>query len=183
LVLELAVRDRRIPTNPALGVTLPRLPMSEQRFLTAAELDALADAMPFERDTVLTLVLGWTGIRFGEAAALRVESVDTLRRRVRITAAVAEVRGSIIIGTPKTHTSRSIVLPGFLAQILGEYLGTVRRSGLVFSDAAGGPLRVTNWNRRTFTPTASSVGLILPKLRVHDLRHSAASIMIASGAA
>jgi integrase len=57
-----------------------------------------------------------------------------------------------------------------------------RRSGLVFSDVAGGPLRVTNWNRRTFTPTASSVGLIPPKLRVHDLRHSAASIMIASGA-
>jgi integrase len=181
-VLELAVRDRRIPTNPALGVTLPRLPMSEQRFLTAVELDALSDAMPSERDTVLTLVLGWTGVRFGEAAALRIESVDILRRRVRISAAVAEVRGSIIIGTPKTHASRSVVLPGFLAPILSEYLARVGRSGLVFPDAAGGPLRVTNWNQRTFTPTARSIGLIPPKLRVHDMRHTAASLQISSGA-
>ena len=104
-VLELAVRDRRIPTNPALSVTLPRLPISEQRFLTTAELDALADAMPSERDAVLTLVLGWTGVRFGEAAALRVESIDTLRRRFRIVEAVAEVRGKIVAGTPR-HTRR-----------------------------------------------------------------------------
>lgn len=138
--------------------------------------------MPSERDRVLCLMLGWTGVRFGEAAALRVESVDTLRRRVRITEAVAEVRGSIIIGTPKTHASRSVVLPGFLAPIIGEYLANVRRSGLVFPDRAGGPLRVTNWNRRTFTPTATALGLIPPKLRVHDLRHTAASLMITSGA-
>jgi len=116
------------------------------------------------------------------SAGLRVELVDTLRRRIRITEAVAEVRGSIIIGTPKTHASRSIVLPGFLAPILREYLATVRRFGLVFPDAVGGPLRVTNWNRRTLTPSATSVGLIPPKLRVHDLRHTAASLMIASGA-
>jgi integrase len=181
-ILELAVRDRRIPTNPAHGITLPRLPVAEQRFLGPDELETLADAMPSQRDRVLCLLLGWTGVRFGEAAALRVESVDTLRRRVWITEAVAEVRGSIIIGTPKTHASRSVVLPGFLAPILGEYLATVRRSGLVFPDAAGGPLRVTNWNQRTFTPTATSVGPMPPKLRVHDLRHTAASLMIASGA-
>jgi integrase len=61
-------------------------------------------------------------------------------------------------------------------------LATVRRSGLVFPDAARGPLRVTNWNRRTFRPSATSVGLIPPTLRVHDLPHTAASLMIASGA-
>jgi len=60
-ILDVAVRDRRIPTNPALGVTLPRLPLSTQRFLRAAELDALADAMPSERDALLLLVLGMDG--------------------------------------------------------------------------------------------------------------------------
>jgi hypothetical protein len=43
-VLDLAVRDRRIAANPALGVTLPRLPLSEQRFLTVGQLGGLADA-------------------------------------------------------------------------------------------------------------------------------------------
>jgi integrase len=153
--------------------------MSEQRFLTAPELDTLADAMPSERDAVLTLVLGWTGIRFGEAAALHVDAIDPLRRRMRIAEAVAEVRGRIVLGTPKTHAARSVTLPGFVAERLSEYLP---RTGLAFADRDGGPLRVTNWNRRTFTPTAEQVGLIPPLLRVHDLRHSAASLMIASGA-
>lgn len=181
-ILELAVRDRRIPANPAAGVTLPRLPLTEQRFLNADELEVLANGMPTPRDYVMTLLLGWTGLRFGEAAALRVASIDILRRRIRITEAVAEVRGQIVMGTPKTHAARSITLPGFLAPVLGEYLGTVSRSGLAFPDGADGPIRVTNWNRRTFTPTATDLGLVPPKLRVHDLRHTAASLMIASGA-
>ena len=122
--------------------------------------------------------LGWTGVRFGEAAALRVESIDPLRRRMRITEAVAEVRGRIVVGTPKTHAARSVTLPGFLSVRLGEYLP---RTGLAFPDRYGGPLRVTNWNRRTFTRAAEDAGLVPPLLRVHDLRHTAASMMIASG--
>jgi len=138
--------------------------------------------MPTERDRVLTLLLGWTCVRFGEAAGLRVDAIDPLRRRLRVSVAVAEVRGLIIVGTPKTHAARTVALPGFLAPILGEYLGMVGREGLAFPDSEGGPIRVTNWNRRTFTPTARSVGLVPPTLRVHDLRHTAASLMISSGA-
>ena len=181
-VLELGVRDRRIPSNPAVGVPLPRLPITEQRFLRADELEALADAMPSERDRVLTLFLGWTGVRYGEGAGLRVEAIDPLRRRARIAAAVTEVRGHVIVGTPKTHAARTITFPGFLAPILGEYLGTVPRDGLAFPDRMGGPLRVTNWHRRVFTPAAEDARLVPPSLRVHDLRHTAASLQIASGA-
>jgi len=181
-ILDLAVRDRRIPSNPAIGVTLPRLPIADQRFLRLDELEFLADAMPAKRDHVLTLLLGWTGLRFGEAAGLQVDAIDPLRRRIRISAAVAEVRGRIIVGSPKNHAARTVTLPGFLAPILGEYLGQVGRDGLAFPDREGGPIRVTNWNRRTFAPAARSVGLVPPTLRVHDLRHTAASLMIASGA-
>ena len=156
--------------------------MAEQRFLNAGELEGLADAMPTPRDLSSRCCSDGRGLRFGEAAALRVESIDILRRRIRITAAVAEVRGQIVMGTPKTHAARSVAIPGFLAPVLGAYLGTESRSGLAFPDAADGPIRVTNWNRRTFTPTAVNVGLVPPKLRVHDLRHTAASLMIASGA-
>jgi integrase len=108
-----------------------------------------------------------------------VEQIDPLRRRIRIAEAVAEVRGRIVAGTPKTHAARSVTLPGFLATRLGEHL---RRGGLAFADREGGPLRVTNWNPRTFTPAAQDVGLVPPTLRVHDLRHTAASLMISSGA-
>ena len=63
--------------------------------------------------------------------------------------------------------------------MLGEYLP---RTGLAFPDQDGGPLRVTNWNRRTFTTAAEDIGLVPPTLRVHDMRHTAASLQIASGA-
>jgi integrase len=97
----------------------------------------------------------------------------------RIIEAIAEVRGRIVVGTPKTHAARSVTLPAFLAVRLGKYLP---RTGLAFPDMDGGPLRVTNWNRRTFTPAAEDVGLVPPMLRVHDLRHTAARLMVASGA-
>jgi integrase len=181
-ILELAVRDKRIATNPAIGVALPRLPMADQRFLRVDELEVLADAMPTQRDHVLTLLLGWTGVRFGEAAGLQVDAIDPLRRRLRIRAAVAEVRGRIIVGTPKTHAARTVTLPGFLAPMLGEYLALVGRDGLAFPDRKGGPMRVTNWNQRVFRRAARAVGFVPPTLRVHDLRHTAASLMIASGA-
>jgi integrase len=181
-VLELAVRDRRIPSNPVVGVSLPRLPLTEQRFLRSDQLEILANGLPSDRDRVLTLLLGWTGLRFGEAAGLRSGAIDTLRRRLRITESVAEVRGRVIVGTPKSHAARTVALPGFLAPLLGEYLARVGRDGLAFPDRGGGPIRVTNWNRRTFVPAATHVGLVPPPLRVHDLRHTAASLTIASGA-
>lgn len=69
-VLASAVADNLVALNPADGVGLPTVHMTEQRFLTAAELHRLAlasgERMP------LVYVLGTTGLRFGEAAELPV---------------------------------------------------------------------------------------------------------------
>lgn len=73
-------------------------------------------------------------------------------------------------------------LPAFLADGLSAYVATVSRGGLLFPDERGGPLRGTNWKRRVFDPAARRVGLTPPSLRVHDLRHTSASLAIAAGA-
>jgi integrase len=153
--------------------------MIEMRFLSAEELERLAQAMPTDRDRILALLLGWCGLRFGEAAALRVEDADPLRRRMRVRRSVTEVRGRIEVGEPKSHAARSVPMPAVVAQAVGGY-----RSGsdLLFPDERVGYLRVTNWHRRTFAPAAIDAGLAPAPLRVHDLRHSAASLMIRSGA-
>jgi integrase len=71
--LDAAVRDRRLPA-PAAGVDLPRLPKQERRYLTHAELARLARATgDYE---LLVLTLGYCGLRWGEAAGLRVQRVD-----------------------------------------------------------------------------------------------------------
>jgi integrase len=145
-------------------------------------LERLADEMPTDRDRVLTMVLGWTGVRVGEALALRREDVDVLRRRVRVARAVVEVGGEVFLGSPKTHASRTVAFPPFLAEILGAWMASVPAGGILFPNGNGDHLHETNWKHRVFDRAAARAQLTPPALRVHDLRHSAASFAISSGA-
>lgn len=156
---------------------------SEKWALTAVELERLAEDMPSERDRVLTLVLGWTGVRFGEGIALQRGDVDILRRRLRISRAVSDVAGTTVVGTPKSHQGRSVALPRSVADALGAYMANIEPgpSALLFPNEVGGYLR-PKWKLRVFDKAAARAKLTPPPLRVHDLRHTAASLWIASGA-
>ena len=70
----------------------------------------------------LVHVLASTGIRWGEAAALRVGRVDLHRRRLSIDEATWEGRGKVIFGTPKTHKRRVVPFPAFLTGPLTELI-------------------------------------------------------------
>jgi integrase len=160
--------------------TVTASPLADQRFLTADELTALAEKMPSDRDRILVLVLGWSGLRFGEAIALRSSDVDILRRRIRIERSAVEVGSEVVVGSPKTHQARTVTLPRFLADDLAAHMATVDHGGLLFPDERGGYLRNTNWRRRAFDPSVTRAKL--SPLRVHDLRHTAASLSIRAGA-
>lgn len=54
-VLDVAIDDRALSANAALGVRQPELPKADKRYLTADELEELAEAMPVDRDQLLTL--------------------------------------------------------------------------------------------------------------------------------
>jgi integrase len=119
LLLELAVRDRRLPRNPAAGVRLPRAARPEKRFLTPEQVHGLADGAaqyPIpevgEQYRALILVLAFCGLRWGEVAALRVKRVDLFRRRLTVAESVTEVSGRLTWGTPKSHQARSVPIPG-----------------------------------------------------------------------
>jgi integrase len=177
-MLEAAVRDRRLASNPAAAVDLPRLPRKERRYLDHAEVAALADACgPYQP---LVLVLGYCGLRWGEAAALRVRRVDTMRGRLEIIESMTEVDGRAVCGPPKTHQTRSVPVPAFLRDLLTEHVADLGADALVFSAPLGGVLRVGNFRRRYFDRAAREVGLdgFVP----HELRHTAASLAIAAGA-
>jgi integrase len=85
-------------------------------------------------------------------------------------------------GTPKNGRIRTVGMPGFLVDELSSYVSTIPRDGLLFPDERGGPLRGTNWKPRVFDPAAAYAGLTPPPLRVHDLRHTSASLAISAGA-
>ena len=129
-VLATAVADNLIAANPAEGVELPTVRMTEQRFLTGAELHRLALAagehMP------LVYVLGTTGLRFGEAAELRWRDVDFAGLRLRITRSMTFVNGQPVVGPPKNGKHRTVALPATVAGMLTPGAD----DDLVFADSA-----------------------------------------------
>ena len=196
LVLKTAVKDSRLARNPAAEINLPRPTSSEHRYLTHEQVDALAKACaapPEERskhgpkeDTwnddyrLVVLFLAYTGCRWGEMAALRIGNVDFLRRRARIVESVTLVRGAQTWGTPKGHERREVPLPPFLIDELAAHAVGKQADELLFTGTKGGPLRAQVFQRAVLTRAAASIGL--EHFHPHELRHTAASLAIASGA-
>lgn len=178
LLLDLAVRGQRIRRNPAADVSLPTAEQTEKRFLTHAEVARLADACGDYR--LVILVLAYCGLRWGELAGLRVGRIDLMRRRIQVVEAVAEVRGRIEWGTPKTHQQRSVPIPRSLVDELTAATAGKSADALVFTGRRGGVLRNLNFRRDVFDRAADAAGLA--GLTPHELRHTAASLAVAAGA-
>jgi integrase len=187
LLMELAVRDKRIPTNPATGVRLPRVAKPQKRFLTPEQVHALADAAAQHpipevggQYRALILTLAFCGLRWGEVAALRVKRVDLLRRRLTVAESVTEVSGRLVWGTPKSHAARSVPIPRSVADLLLEVMAGKAADDLVFTTWRGKPLRNLNFRRDVFDKAAADAGL--DGLTPHELRHTAASLAVSAGA-
>ena len=89
----------------------------------------------------------------------------------------ADVGGHIVLGTPKSHQNRTVPIPRFLATELADLTTDKTADQLVFTTQGGHLLRLPNWRREVFLPARIQAG-ISTGFRVHDLRHTAASLMI-----
>lgn len=187
------VDHRRIPVNPAKGVNLPKGRQREHQFLEVDQVKALVDAAdPNYRDFLWLLVT--TGLRMGEACELRWRDVDLGRRRLRIERAVVFIGGGgPVVGPPKSGKARTVPLTGKATGILAELAYGRSADDLVFTTARGQQIRANNFKRRYFDDAVSEVnkaattgapgGVRIPEgLWVHDLRHTAASWAVQSGA-
>ena len=178
LLLDSALKDGRVARNPAKGASLPRAVREEVKYLSPAELRAFAKACG--KDDLVPLILATTGLRFGELAALRVKSFDAIRRRLVISESVTDVAGKMVFSTPKTHQSRIVPVPASIALRVESLCVGRSPEDLLFTSPKGSVLRLRNWRRRVFDPAVAAIGRI--DLSPHDLRHTAASLAIASGA-
>ncbi len=196
LMLDMAVKDGRLSRNVAAQVNLPRPVKHERRYLTHAQVDALAYACGYPTEVskhraldertnemyrLVVLFLAYTGVRFGEMAALRVRRIDLAKRRAVIAESVTPVQGiGMVWGTTKTHQRREVPIPRFLVDDLARHIAGKDPDDLVFGGIRGGEaLRVSTF-RKAFRPAAEQIGMA--DLYPHELRHTAASLAIASGA-
>jgi integrase len=155
MVLALAVEDRRIPRNPCDGVKAPPRGHSQRAYLTHQQVAELAGVM--SRDGLVVKFLAYTGLRYGEMAALTVDDFDMLRRRVNVRRGVTEVKGKLVWSTPKNHERRSVPFPRFLTDDLAARMVGKRRDDLVFAAPAGGVLRIATFRTRVFNPAVAKL--------------------------
>lgn len=192
MALKQAIADGLLARNVASFVPAPRVERAEVRVLTALEARQLLSAAPADRFGALwTLLLG-RGLRLGEALGLRWSDVDlvagelTVSRSLRpIDRRFREERSPRLQAVePKTPASRrTMALPAPVVDALRRHRDLEAQkprslSGLVFTSPRGTPLDPRNVGRAW---EAFSVAAGLPRIRIHDLRHSCAALLLGEG--
>jgi integrase len=189
---EVAMADGLLDRNPTVGIKPPKASKGQRRSITFDVLGALARESG--QWAPLIWLLGTTGLRVGEAAAIRVGDVDVARRRILVRQAVTYASTGAVVDTPKNHQIREVpVSPGVL-----DMLPLEGRSPdeWLWVGPRGDRLDVPSWRRQVFQEACVRAGLGKVTVTVengkrsrtysglvpHELRHTAASIAIGDGA-
>ena len=188
-----AVRERRLTHNVAEHVRLPKVQRSEPVVWTAAQAVHFLAAVADDPLAPLFEVLIGTGLRRGECLALRWPSLDIAARTLVVDpkrGTLSDVAGTLQFTAPKTTGSAAGV--GLSARVVTALIRQAERQQLdrlqwgtayeddqlVFCQENGTPLR-PEYVLRRFHELSDAAGL--PRVKLHSLRHLAATLMIGSG--
>lgn len=174
-----AVGQRRISANPCERTRLPQKTHYEMQFLSEPEAGRLLAAVPEYWGPLILLLLG-TGLRWGEGVGLLVRDVDVLGGKLHVRRNLHELADTaeMVEQAPKTAASRrTVTFTRDLAEALIPLTIGKAEDDHLFLAPKGGLVR-----HRVFWPiwvrARNAAGL--PKLRIHDLRHSHAAWLISS---
>ena len=173
-----AVRFYELRSNPAAKAgNMGSEERKEMLFWTKAEYQKFADAMMDKPVSYYAFeMLYWCGIREGELLALTPADFDFEKRTVSINKSYQRLNGEDLITTPKTEKSnRVITMPQFLAEEIQDYIKMLY--GIGPDDRM---FTVTkSYLHREMDRGAKEAGV--PRIRIHDIRHSAVSLLIDMG--
>lgn len=184
-LLDGAVRARIVPLNQARLARRPRVESSSSlrsRALTASEVQLLLASVEDAHYRRYVAGLVYTGMRANEATALRIEDVDLDHRTIHVRRAYsigADGRGVEL--TPKSHKERDVPIPTPLIVPLVEAMAGKARGELVFTGPRGGRINASNV-RRALDWNTLRKKLRRDDLRLHDLRHTLATLLFDAGA-
>jgi integrase len=193
--LQQAMREELIARNVARIVETPTVARQEVRPLDRTEARMLLKAARSHRLYALWLLLVSTGLRRGEVLALTWDDIDLDRGQLRVRRNLQRIKKELVFGTPKTARSqRTVSLPRRCAAALREHQAVQRTeraaaglkwdplphqpSGLIFTTPTGRPTDPRSLNRML---TVLCRNANVRRVRVHDLRHTCASLLLAQG--
>jgi integrase len=188
--LKDAVRWGYLPRNVAVAVDPPVGRSAERHVWTPDQLGAFLEHVRADRLYALWLLVATTGMRRGELAGLRWVDINFANARVSPQRPRVVVDHAVEVSEPKTAKGRrALALDPATLAVLREHetrqaeekamIGAgYRHSGLVFTWPDGSPIHpdlMTRW----FEQHSRAAGL--PRIRLHDVRHSYASAALAAG--
>ncbi len=178
----------KLADAPSLTTARARGP--EMTVWTPAELSTFLDSIEGNRNEALFRVMAMTGLRRGEVVGLRWSDVQLDRHRLTVNQAATVIDGLEVVDVPKTRRSRRVIdLDGDTTALLSRHrarqremflrLGvTASASDRVFTNEIGDPIRPHSIGQ-AFGRLVTTAGV--PKIRLHDLRHTHASHLLMAG--
>lgn len=189
--MNVALRWGFIVRNPCGVVDPPKPKYREITPLNAEQARALLKASESHRLHALFVLALQTGLRQGELYALQWPDIDLEQGTVNVRHTLEEIRGVLKLKEPKSKAGkRNIKLPKSSVAALWQHKAKMLAEGhaaapWVFCDTDGKPLRKSNVERRVWKPIRDAAkmpdGKPIPEIRFHDLRHTAATLLLLAG--
>ncbi|MGQ7297996.1 tyrosine-type recombinase/integrase [Quadrisphaera sp. KR29] len=190
--LNSAVKRRLLPHNPAVQVELPAESPKRPEPWTVQECLTFLDSARSDRLYAMYHLYLLTGLRRGEGVGLRWGSVNLDRRTISVTEQITTVANRSQTGAPKTRSGvRRVRLDETTVELLRQHRETQlaerafweqpdEGNGLVFTREDGSPL-LPDYVTKHFYVLTRRAGL--RRVRLHDLRHTSASLALEAGVA
>jgi integrase len=188
--LQQAVSDDILPRNVCEAVKAPRRVKKEMRVLTPEQVRTFLEAAKGDRLESLYVLAITTGLREGELLGLRWPDVDLEGGKLQVLRQLTRTKKGLSFTVPKRGRTRVVRLTDTAVVALKTHktaqnaerlkAGSLWQDhDLVFTSTIGTPVDVGNLKYRSFRPLPKRAGL--PRIRIHDLRHTAATLLLGKG--
>lgn len=186
-ILDCAVDDERIPKNPCRAKTIkrPSKPPNKARAWTRERVQAVQKSLPAQYRILVDIGAG-AGLRHGEALGLSEEDIDLENGFIHVRRQVRPVGGKLVFSLPKGNKTRSVPLPGHLAERLRQHIAAFppkpvtlpwkdprppttkleererapQTHRLLVTNTHGRPVRANMWNANHWKRALHAAGLI-----------------------